>query len=653
MNKFEELGLKPEILKAIIELGYETPTPVQEQAIPAIINDAKDIVALAQTGTGKTAAFGLPLIHKIDFKSRQTQALILCPTRELCLQITKDLQSYAKYIEHANIVAIYGGAAISNQLRDVKRGAQIVVGTPGRMVDMITRKGINLSTINFVVLDEADEMLNMGFKEDLDDILSETPPEKATCLFSATMPKEVERIARNYMNEPLTITVGKRNQGASNIEHVYYVVHARDRYNALKRIVDFHPDIFGIIFCRTKIETQEVADKLIRDGYSADSLHGDLSQQQRDMVMKRFRNHQVQMLVATDVAARGIDVDDVTHVINYNLPDEIENYTHRSGRTARAGKSGISVVILNIKEVYRVRDIERIVGKQFTKMKIPNGVEVCEKQLFNLVEKIHDVEVDEAEMAQYLPKILEQLADVSKEDLIKRFVTDEFKRFLTYYKNAPDLNVENRNMDRDRERGSVDKDGKKHSRFFISVGLMDGLDKGSLLRFVCDTTNLEGSNIGRIELKHSFSFFEVESELEDILLTAFKEVTYRGRKVNVELSTMRNSGSDDGGGERKRFSREGKGRGYGGGGGGGYNKREGGGGYKKREGGGGYNKREGGFKKRDGEGGGYKKREESNGNYIKKESTPYSDREKSNSGNSDRESSGSGERRKRFFKKRD
>jgi ATP-dependent RNA helicase DeaD len=423
------------------------------------------------------------------------------------------------------------------------------------MVDMISRKGINLNTVAFVVLDEADEMLNMGFKEDLDTILSETSPEKATFLFSATMPKEVERIARNYMNEPMQITVGKRNAGASNIEHMYYVVHSRDRYNALKRVVDYHPEIFGIIFCRTKIETQEVADKLIRDGYSADALHGDLSQQQRDIVMKRFRSHQVQMLVATDVAARGIDVDDVTHVINYNLPDEIENYTHRSGRTARAGKHGISVVIINIKESGRIRDIERIVGKPFRKMQIPTGVEVCEKQLFALIEKIHDVEVNEEGIAQYLPRILEHLKDVSKEELIKRFVSDEFKRFLDYYKNAPDLNVENRNVERERDRS-----GKQHSRFFISVGLMDGLDKGQLLRFICDTTNLEGSNIGRIELKHSFSFFEVESELEDILQHAFADVTFRGRKVKVELSTNPGGG---GGGERREH-RGGGGGGYGG-----------------------------------------------------------------------------------------
>lgn len=558
MNKFETLGLHPDITRAITELGFQTPTPVQEQTIPVMLNDTKDIVSLAQTGTGKTAAFGLPLIHKIDFNSRHTQALILCPTRELCLQITSDLKKFAKYIPHANIVAIYGGVAISNQLRDVKRGAQIVVGTPGRMVDMISRRGINLSTINFVVLDEADEMLNMGFKEDLDTILSETPAEKATCLFSATMPKEVERIARNYMNEPVQITVGKRNEGASNIEHVYYTVHSRDRYNALKRIMDFYPDIFGIIFCRTKIETQEVADKLIRDGYSADSLHGDLSQQQRDLVMKRFRNRQVQMLVATDVAARGIDVDDVTHVINYNLPDEIENYTHRSGRTARAGKHGISVVIINMKEVYRIREMERLVGKQFRKQNIPNGKEVCEKQLFKLIEKIHDAEVNEADIAQYLPKIYEQLKDISKEELIKRFVSDEFSRFLTYYRNAPDLNVENRTVER------TTRDGKSHSRFFISIGMMDGMDKGQLLRFICDTTNLEGSNIGRIEIKHSFSFFEVESELEDILLAAFKDITYRGRQVKVELSGNRGGGGGGGernfGGkhERKKFFGKGK-----------------------------------------------------------------------------------------------
>jgi len=604
MNKFEALGIEPNIVKAIAELGFETPTPIQEQAIPVLLKEEKDLVGLAQTGTGKTAAFGLPLIQTVDFNSRNTQALILCPTRELCLQITKDLQSYCKFIPSANIVAIYGGASIVNQLRDVKRGAQIVVGTPGRMVDMINRKGVTLRTVIRVVLDEADEMLNMGFKEDLDMILSETPEEKCTWLFSATMPREVETIAKKYMSDPFQITVGKRNEGNVNIEHIYYVVQSRDRYASLKRIVDYYPDIFGIVFCRTKAETQEVAEKLIRDGYNADSLHGDLSQAQRDQVMKRYRSHTLQVLVATDVAARGIDVDDVTHVINYNLPDEIENYTHRSGRTARAGKTGISIVILNIREVGKIRMLEKIIGKKFTRAKVPGGSEVCEKQLFALISKIHDVEVNEAAIARYLPQIYSQLEDLSKEELIKRFVSDEFNRFLEYYKNAPDLNVENRGLDRGPERSSerteersaesrprfADRDSNM-TRFFINVGEMDGLDKGGLLRFICDTSNLEGSNIGRIDIKSSFSFFDAAKEVEDFLMNAFKGQTFKGRSVRIDPS----NGS---GGAAYRENGFGKGkRPYGGGGGsgdsswkkksyggsgGGYSDGGSGGGYKKR-----------------------------------------------------------------------
>jgi ATP-dependent RNA helicase DeaD len=565
MNKFEALGIEARVVKAITELGFETPTPIQEQAIPVLLKEEKDLVGLAQTGTGKTAAFGLPLIQTVDFQSHHTQALILCPTRELCLQITKDLQSYTKYMQGANIVAIYGGASIVNQLRDVKRGAQIVVGTPGRMVDMINRKGVTLKTVKRVVLDEADEMLNMGFKEDLDMILSETPDEKCTWLFSATMPREVESIARKYMADPFQITVGKRNEGNVNIEHVYYVVHSRDRYASLKRIVDYYPEIFGIVFCRTKAETQEVAEKLIRDGYNADALHGDLSQAQRDQVMKRYRSKSLQVLVATDVAARGIDVDDVTHVINYNLPDEIENYTHRSGRTARAGKTGISIVILNVREVSRVKILERIIGKKFTKARIPGGHEVCEKQLFSLISKIHDVEVNEAAIAEYLPQIYAQLQDLSKEELIKRFVSDEFNRFLDYYKNAPDLNVENRSLekssDRFSERGErpersgergestrrVPERDSNMTRFFINVGEMDGLDKGGLLRFICDTSNLEGSNIGRIDVKSSFSFFDAAKEVEDFLLNAFKGSTFKGRKVRIDPADSGNGNSGGGG----------------------------------------------------------------------------------------------------------
>jgi ATP-dependent RNA helicase DeaD len=567
MNKFEALGIDPKIVQAITELGFETPTPIQEQAIPVLLKEEKDLVGLAQTGTGKTAAFGLPLIQTVDFSSKNTQALILCPTRELCLQITKDLQSYTKYMPQANIVAIYGGASIVNQLRDVKRGAQIVVGTPGRMVDMINRKGVTLRTVIRVVLDEADEMLNMGFKEDLDMILSETPEHKCTWLFSATMPREVETIARKYMTDPFQVTVGKRNEGNVNIEHVYYVVQSRDRYASLKRIVDFYPDIFGIVFCRTKAETQEVAEKLIRDGYNADALHGDLSQAQRDQVMKRYRSKTLQVLVATDVAARGIDVDDVTHVINFNLPDEIENYTHRSGRTARAGKTGISIVILNLREVGKIKMLEKIIGKKFNRSKIPTGSEVCEKQLFALVSKIHDVDVNEGAIASYLPQIYDQLKELSKEELIKRFVFDEFNRFLEYYKNAPDLNVENRGLDRGTERTGErrttesfgesrvrvpDRDSNM-TRFFINVGEKDGLDKGGLLRFICDTSNLEGSNIGRIDIKDTFSFFDAAKEVEDFLINAFKDQSYKGRSVRIDPS---NGGGSGGGGGDRSFGKK-------------------------------------------------------------------------------------------------
>jgi len=627
MNKFEALGIEPNIVKAITEIGFETPTPIQEQAIPVLLKEEKDLVGLAQTGTGKTAAFGLPLVQTVDFNSRNTQALILCPTRELCLQITKDLQSFCKYIPGANIVAIYGGASIVNQLRDVKRGAQIVVGTPGRMVDMINRKGVTLKTVIRVVLDEADEMLNMGFKEDLDMILSETPEEKCTWLFSATMPREVETISRKYMADPFQITVGKRNEGNVNIEHVYYVVQSRDRYASLKRIVDYYPDIFGIIFCRTKAETQEVAEKLIRDGYNADALHGDLSQAQRDQVMKRYRSHTLQVLVATDVAARGIDVDDVTHVINYNLPDEIENYTHRSGRTARAGKTGISIVILNIREVGKIKMLEKIIGKKFTKAQVPGGSEVCEKQLFALISKIHDVEVNEVAIARYLPQIYSQLEDLSKEELIKRFVSDEFNRFLEYYKNAPDLNVENRGMDRGTERSSdrfserstdsrpprpMDRDANM-TRFFINVGEMDGLDKGGLLRFICDTSNLEGSNIGRIDIKSSFSFFDAAKEVEDFLMNAFKGQTFKGRSVRIDPS----NGT---GGAAYRENSFGKGkRPYGGGSGG---SGGGDGAWKKKS----YGGSGGGYSDGNSSAGGYKKRSYGSDDRPAPEGGSFSDR---------------------------
>lgn len=560
MNKFEALGLNNTIVKAVTELGFEAPTPIQEKTIPALLTGTSDLVALAQTGTGKTAAFGLPLISLIDFNSKHTQALILCPTRELCMQITRDLQNFTKYISGANIVAIYGGASIENQTRDIKRGAQIVVATPGRMNDMIDRRNVNLSNVRYAVLDEADEMLNMGFKEDLDTILSETPPDKNTWLFSATMPDEVLRISRNYMSNPVEITVGNKNSGNANIEHQYYVVSARDKYLTLKRIADFNPDIFAIVFCRTKIETQEIADKLIKDGYNADALHGDLSQAQRDYVMKRYRNRSLQMLVATDVAARGIDVQDVTHVINYALPDEIENYTHRSGRTARAGKTGVSIAIINSKEVGKIKMIERIIKTKFTYAKVPNGFEVCEKQLFSLVKKIHNVEVNESAIESYLPKIYDELKDLSREDIIKRFVSTEFNRFLDYYKNAPDLNIST-----NKERSS--SGGSGATKLFVNLGEMDRLNKTTLAEYISEVSGVALNAIINIDVKSSFSFVEVAPDAANSITSSFKNVQYKGRTVRVE-----SRGVSAGGGERRSYG----GGSYGGGNGngrGGYSSR--------------------------------------------------------------------------------
>lgn len=542
MNKFEALGLNNSIVKAVTELGFETPTPIQEKTIPALLTGNSDLVALAQTGTGKTAGFGLPLISLVDFTSRDTQAVVLCPTRELCMQITRDLQSYTKYINGANIVAIYGGASIDNQTREIKRGAQIVVATPGRMNDMIDRRRVNLSNVRYVVLDEADEMLNMGFKEDLDTILSQTPEEKNTWLFSATMPDEVLRISKNYMINPIEITTGTKNSGNDNIEHVYYIVHARDKYAALKRIADSNPDIFAIVFCRTRVETQEISDALIKDGYGADALHGDLSQSQRDHVMKRYRSRSLQMLVATDVAARGIDVNDVTHVINYNLPDEIENYTHRSGRTARAGKQGVSIAIINMKEVGKIKVIERIIKKKFTQGKLPTGFEVCEKQLFSLVHKIHNVEVNEVAIGAYMSKIYDELKDLTKEDIIKRFVSTEFNRFLEYYKNAPDLNA---STSRDRERSAPGI-----TKLFINLGELDSLNRSSMKEYISEVSGVSLEAIVNVEVKSSFSFIEVKSEEAENITSAFKNSRYNNRTVRVE--SRGDSGGERRGNDNKR-----------------------------------------------------------------------------------------------------
>lgn len=537
---FKELGLNDALMKAIEDLGFENPTPIQLQTIPLLSTKSTDLVALAQTGTGKTAAFGLPILNTINSQIKDTQALILSPTRELCVQITNDLKKYAKYTKGLTVTAVYGGASITNQIKDIRNGSQIIVATPGRLVDLIDRRAVKLSTVKVIVLDEADEMLNMGFKDSLDLILEQTPETKNTWLFSATMPREVERIAKNYMSNPVELSAGKKNEGAANITHLYYTVNSRDRYLALKRIADFYPEIFGIVFCRTKAETQEVADNLIKDGYSADALHGDLSQGQRDLVMKRFRNHTLQMLVATDVAARGIDVDAITHVINYNLPEDIESYTHRSGRTARAGKSGMAIAIVTGRDSSRIRDIERIINKKFERGILPNGVEVTEKQLFHLVKKLHDVEVKDEEIEKYLPKVYDELKDLSKEEIIKRFISEEFNRFYAYYENAQDLNS-----------GSDGASGNnKTSRFFINLGELDGFNRNSLKDFLAEISQQHPRMLFNIDVKGSFSFFETESKLVDAFLALNKEnIEFNNRKVSIEASAKR---MRDGGGDERR-----------------------------------------------------------------------------------------------------
>lgn len=579
MNPFINLGIRHDIVNAISELGFENPTPIQEQSIPVLLTGSNDFVGLAQTGTGKTAAFGLPLLELLDFEENYPQALILCPTRELCLQITNDIKNYSKKMSNVNVVAVYGGASISDQLRQIKRGVQIVVATPGRMLDIINRKAIDFTQVKFVVLDEADEMLNMGFQEDIDSILSTTPDEKKTWLFSATMPTEVRRIAKKYMKDPFELTMGEKNTGNANIEHEYYIVRARDKYAAFKRIVDFNPDIFGIVFCRTKIETQDIAEALLKDGYNADSLHGDLSQQQRDKVMKRYRDRSLQLLIATDVAARGIDVNDVTHVINYSLPDEVENYTHRSGRTARAGKTGVSISIINAKELGKIRQIERGLGKKFVKAEIPTGFDVCEKQLFSIVHKVHNVTVNEEQIEQYLPRIMEEFKDMTKEDFIKRFASIEFNRFLDYYKNAPDLNApleEGRRFERDGERSSNREGSGKseYTRLFINLGSVDEFNRGDLLGYICNQSKISGRTVGKIDVKGVYSFFEVPHADVEKVVTGFKEAEFKGRPVRIEIS-------GEGSSERRE------------GGGGGYPRREGG--YNRERSGSG-ERREGGHR---------------------------------------------------------
>lgn len=544
MSTFQELGLNEDLLKAITDLGFEKPSEVQAKAIPLLLEEDKDLVALAQTGTGKTAAFGFPMLQKIDIDSRTTQGLILSPTRELCLQITNELKLYGKYCKGLNVVAIYGGSSISDQARAVKRGAQIIVATPGRMKDMISRRMVDISKIQYSVLDEADEMLNMGFKEDITDILSHTPEDKNTWLFSATMPREVATIAKKFMHDPTEITVGNKNESTSNVSHEYYLVNARDRYQALKRLADANPDIFSVIFCRTKRDTQKVAENLIEDGYSAGALHGDLSQNQRDLVMKSFRNQQIQMLVATDVAARGIDVDDITHVINYQLPDEIETYTHRSGRTGRAGKTGVSMVIVSKSEVRKIKSIERIIKKDFDKKEIPSGTDIVEVQLMSLANKIHTTETNH-EIDKHLESINELFADTDKDELIKKFFSVEFNRFFNYYQKSKDLGVvESRGSDRDggRDYGKQSND----SRYFINVGSKDGFDWMKLKDFLKEQLELGRDDVFKVDVKESFSFFNTEKGLQEKVLAFFTDFKHEGRFVNVEVSEDRGGRSRGG-----------------------------------------------------------------------------------------------------------
>ena len=547
MNLFEQLGLDEPILKAISDMGFETPSEIQQKAIPTLLANGADMVALAQTGTGKTAAFGFPLLQLIDTDSRVTQGLILSPTRELCLQIASELRNYAKYLPKVNVVAVYGGASIEEQARSLKKGAQIIVATPGRMQDMIRRNFVDISHINYCVLDEADEMLNMGFYEDITAILSHTPQEKSTWLFSATMPNEVAKIAHKFMRKPIEITVGTRNQATNTVQHEYYIVSGRHRYQALKRLADANPDIFSVVFCRTKRDTQAVAEKLIEDGYNAAALHGDLSQNQRDLVMKSFRARQIQMLVATDVAARGIDVDDITHVIHYQLPDEIETYNHRSGRTGRAGKSGISMVILPKSEVKKIKTIEKMIGQPFEQKQLPSGMEICEIQLYHLANNLKNTEVNPA-IDDYLPAIYKELQEVNREELIKKIFSVEFTRFFNYYKNAENLSVEN-------ERESRSGGSSDEVRYFINIGERDGYDWKSLKDFLKATLNLGRDDVFKVDVKNSFSFFNTDADLSDLVMSTFTDFQMDGRFINVELST-KGAGRDRGG--RKRGNDDGR-----------------------------------------------------------------------------------------------
>ena len=561
MRTFEELGIASELLRAIQEMGYVSPMPVQEEVIPYLLGEENDVIALAQTGTGKTAAFGLPILQKINIKLRQPQALILCPTRELCLQIAGDLNDYSKYVDGLKVLPVYGGSSIDSQIQALKKGVHVVVATPGRLLDLMERRTVNLENVDNVVLDEADEMLNMGFTDSINAILEQVPETRNMLLFSATMPKEIANITRRYMKTPKEIVIGNKNEGNKNIRHIYFMVQARDKYLALKRIVDYYPNIYGIVFCRTRRETQEIADNLIKDGYNADSLHGELSQAQRDYVMQKFRIRNLQLLVATDVAARGLDVEDLTHIINYGLPDEIESYTHRSGRTGRAGKTGIAISICHIKEKSKIREISKTLNKEFEKGSIPSGEKICEKQLFNLADKIEKVKVDEEEIKDIMPAIFRKLDWLEKEDIIKRLVSLEFNRLIDYYKGAQEIETVDERAARNEERkAKSDRNGRTYEaekgyvRFFINFGKRDGLYPNQLIELVnlCVPGRV---GIGKIDLRDAFSFFEIEEQEAKRVMKSMNGYEIDGRRISVEPAQEKRG---EGGRDRSRSDRGGK-----------------------------------------------------------------------------------------------
>ena len=546
LKTFEELGVSAEIRRAIEELGFVQPMPVQEEVIPYLLGEGNEVIALAQTGTGKTAAFGIPLLQNINPESTDTQAVIISPTRELCLQITDDLKSFAKYLHGIHIEAVYGGTSITAQIHALKNGAQIIVATPGRLIDLMNRGAAHLDKVENVVLDEADEMLNMGFSESINAIFEGVPERHNTLMFSATMSREIEKIAKTYLHDYKEIVVGSRNEGAENVNHIYYLVNAKDKYLALKRIVDFHPRIYAIIFCRTKIETQEIADKLIRDGYNAESLHGDLSQQQRDLTMQKFRRHLTQLLVATDVAARGLDVDDLTHVINYGLPDDIENYTHRSGRTGRAGKQGTSISIIHTREKRKIKDIEKEIGKNFVDTDLPTPQQICTKQLYRAMDKIEKVDVDEEQIAPFMEDINRHFEYVDKETLLKKLVSQTFGRFLSYYANAPEIVKPQKERQRDKKEEKTEKRGarkaeKGYRRLFINLGKDDGFYPGEVMQFL--NRNISGrQQVGHIDLLGKFSYIEVPEKDAEKVMKALTGSTYKGRTVRCNDADEGQSG---------------------------------------------------------------------------------------------------------------